>query len=236
MKNSSPILAAGWISTPVTARLVYEIAIGSPGTPASWRACATRWARIAWTPAQFMRISVVPMPRAAGSRSRADATSARISPAMRLRVPNPSIAPKGTELGLGCEERQRHVALAPVRNDHEDALAREFIPRRHPQPSIDRGAAGDAHQEPLLARRLTRAVQGVLVGDGDDLVDHRAVEHLGHEPRADALDLVRSGQPAREHRGGRGLDRHDVRRGPALLQHLPDARDGPPGADSADQR
>ena len=35
MKNSSPIRAAGWISTPVTARLAKEIVRGASGTPAS---------------------------------------------------------------------------------------------------------------------------------------------------------------------------------------------------------
>ena len=35
MKKSSPIRAAGWISIPVTARLVKAIVRGASGTPAS---------------------------------------------------------------------------------------------------------------------------------------------------------------------------------------------------------
>ncbi len=38
------MLAAGWISMPVSARLLTEIERGNSGTPASCRACATRWA------------------------------------------------------------------------------------------------------------------------------------------------------------------------------------------------
>src|SRR6478672_9529144 len=121
------------------ARLVYEIAIGAPGTPASWSACATRWARIAWTPAQFIRISAVPTPRAAGSRSRAEATSARISPRTRFIVPKPNTT-RRVRNGLGLlrrEERQRHVSLTAVRHDHQDHLAREVrAPRNRSAAAI----------------------------------------------------------------------------------------------------
>src|SRR5690349_20381388 len=153
MKNSSPISAAGWISTPVTARLAYEIAIGAPGTPASCSACATRWARIACTPAQLMRISAVPTPRAAGSRSRAEATSARISPRTRFIVPRPNTTARVRNgLGLfGREERQRHVSLTAIGNDHHDPLAGEVAARRHLERGVDRRAARDPHQQALAA-------------------------------------------------------------------------------------
>ena len=42
MKKSAPMRAAGWISTPVTARLANAIERGTSGTPASYSACATR--------------------------------------------------------------------------------------------------------------------------------------------------------------------------------------------------
>src|SRR5215211_7208732 len=158
MKNSSPMRAAGWISMPVTARVAYEIAIGAAGTPASWRAWATRWARIACTPAQFMRISTVPTPRAAGSRSRAEVTSARISWATRLRVPSPIIATErvGRALTLGREERQRHVALAAVGNDHHYALAGEVWTGGDLKRRVDGGPRRDAHQKPFALRGLAR--------------------------------------------------------------------------------
>ena len=55
-------------------------AAAASGTPASCSACATRWASSACTPGQVARISARPTPRAAGSRSRAAATSRRTSP------------------------------------------------------------------------------------------------------------------------------------------------------------
>ena len=73
--------------------------MGATGTPASWSACATRWARIAWTPPQLIRISRLPTPRAAGSRSRAEARSARISRVTRLRVSKPGMAKAYARLG-----------------------------------------------------------------------------------------------------------------------------------------
>ena len=123
MKKSGPISAAGWISTPVKARLAYAIVRGITGTPASQSACATRWARRDCTPAQLVRISSVPTPWAAGSRSRAAPTSARTSFATRLRVlaPITRIRLEGGLRLLGGEERQGHVALAAVRHDHDHA-------------------------------------------------------------------------------------------------------------------
>ena len=100
MKKSSPIFAAGWISIPVTARLPYESASGSIGTPASCSACATRWESIACTPPQLARISTVPAlarRRIAIARrgdvgaNLAEHTAERPSPNMRQSVERPSL-------------------------------------------------------------------------------------------------------------------------------------------------
>jgi hypothetical protein len=78
--------AAGWISMFVIARVASAIAREISGTRAPCRACATRCARSACTPGQLSRISSDETPRAAGSRSRAAATSHRISRATRWKV------------------------------------------------------------------------------------------------------------------------------------------------------
>src|SRR3954447_157898 len=93
---------------------------GTNGTPVSQRACETRWASRAWTPAQPARISRVSTPRAAGSRSRAVVTSEVTSPTTRLSVLKPNIL-RRVRL-LRREEGQRHVALAAVRDDHGHPL------------------------------------------------------------------------------------------------------------------
>ena len=76
---------------PVTARVPDASARGTNGSPASCSACATRWESSACTPGQEARISAGPTPRAAGSRSRAAATSLRTSRATRASVPIPSM-------------------------------------------------------------------------------------------------------------------------------------------------
>ena len=64
----------------------------------------------------------------------------------------------------------------------------------------------------------------------------RAVEHLRHEARADALDLVRTGLAAGQNRRILRLDREDLEVRQARLEHLADARDGAAGADARDER
>src|SRR5215211_2139359 len=231
MKKSSPIFAAGWISIPVTALLPYEIASGSSGTPASFSAWATRCESNAWTPPQLDRISTAPALRAAGSRSRAAATSARISRTTRRSVPTPSM-----DRRLGSEERQRHVALAAVGNDHDDPLAGELAARADLHRRVDRRARRDPDQQPLPRGGEPRRVDRALVLDLDYLVDHVAVEDLGHEPRPDPLDLVRAGRASRDHRRARRLDCHDVRARAALLQYLPHPGDRASGPDAAHER
>ena len=60
--------------------------------------------------------------------------------------------------------------------------------------------AGDAGQHALARGAAARGGYRVLVVHGQHLVDHIAVEHLGHEARADALDLVGPGGAAGDHR------------------------------------
>ena len=66
-------------------------------------------------------------------------------------------------------------------------------------------------------------VEGGLVADRDDLVDHRAVEDVRHEAGADALDLVRAGLAAGQHRAILGLDGDDLA-APACAASAPGRR------------
>ena len=52
---------------------------------------------------------------------------------------------------------------------------------------------------PSVAGGATGHVQAVVVGDLDDLVDHRPIENRRYEAGADPLDLVRAGLAPREH-------------------------------------
>src|SRR6476646_11856834 len=115
--------------------------MGATGMPVSRSAWATRCARMACTPPQLIRISRLPTPRAAGSRSRAEAISERSSLATRLRVLKPSMAKAYADpSGLRCEERQRHVALPAVRDDHDDPLAGQLRAGPNLPGGLDRRA------------------------------------------------------------------------------------------------
>ena len=78
---------------------------------------------------------------------------------------------------------------------------------------------------PSSAARARAVVDGLVAGHLHDLVVDGGVEHLRHEPGADALDAVRTRLTARQDgRFGR-LDRVDLDRRIALLEHLADAGD-----------
>ncbi len=85
---------------------------------------------------------------------------------------------------------------------------------------------------PSIRAAFRAVAKAVSLGNGDDLVDHLAVEDGGHETGADALDLVRTGLAAGEHRRILGLQRDHLDARLLGLQHLADAGDGAAGADA----
>ena len=72
--------------------------------------------------------------------------------------------------------------------------------------------------------------KGVLVRHGDDFVVHLRIEHLRHEARADALNLVRARHAGGEHGGGRRLDGDNLHLRLFRLQVLAHAGDRAAGA------
>src|SRR5262249_53411011 len=78
--------------------------------------------------------------------------------------------------------------------------------------------------------------EGFVFIDGNDFVDHAAIEHLRDEAGADALNRVRADAAARERRCARRLDRDDQAARPPLLEHLSDTRDGSAGAHAGHER
>src|ERR1700761_8900740 len=247
MKKPLPIRAAGWISMPVTDRATVAISRGTIGTPAPYRAWATRWASSAWTPGQAARISSEPTSRAAGSRSWAAAISRRISATVRAMTPRPNMAQRlatgrrqsaaaaPPTARLGSEERRRDVALAGVRQHDGQTGATTFRAVRHLESGPHRRATGDPGQDSLPPGQQPCRLDGVLVIDGDDLVEDLAVEHRGYEPGADALDLVRPGPATGQDGRVLRLHRDDPAIRIARLEHLAGAGDRPAGPDSGDQ-
>ena len=58
-----------------------------------------------------------------------------------------------------------------------------------PDRGDDGCAGGDAAQQALLQRQAARHLDALLAGHAHHIVQHARVQHLGHKPRADALDL-----------------------------------------------
>src|SRR5688572_13816796 len=140
-------------------------------------------------------------------------------------------------LGSGelVDEGGRDVALAPVGEHDDDVLARRFGPACDGERGRERGARGDAGRDAFLARQLARALEGLIVGDADDVVDDGGVEDGRHEAGAEALDEVWTRLAAREHGAVGRLDGDDAHARLLRLEDLADAGDRATGADAGDE-
>ena len=79
-------------------------------------------------------------------------------------------------------------------------------------------------------------VDRVLVGDLDDFVDEVGAQNLWDEARADALNLVRTGLAAGEHRTLRRLDRDGLEAtASSALMYSRHAGDRAAGADAGNE-
>ena len=109
-------------------------------------------------------------------------------------------------------------------------------PRADLERRGDRGARRDADRDAFDAGQRARGLERRLVADRDHLVDDRC----GRGPPARSPRRCPgscAGRAAPPDRTGRvlRLDRDDLERGPARLQHLADAGDGAAGADAGDE-
>ena len=97
------------------------------------------------------------------------------------------------------EQDAAQIALARVRQDHDDGFPRVGRFLYQARGSGDCRAAGNAAQDAFLAREASRVVDRFIVVDPFDTVDQRQIQRAGNEPGPDALDLVRAGR-ARDRR------------------------------------
>ena len=109
------------------------------------------------------------------------------------------------------EQDRRQIALGEGRDDHHHVLAGVLRPRADDDRRLQGRARRDADRHAFEPRDQARVGDGILVGDRDDLVIDRGVEDLRREAGADALDLVRAGLAARQHRRGLRLDGDDMK-------------------------
>src|SRR5258708_3834440 len=81
------------------------------------------------------------------------------------------------------------ITLAEVGQDDDDQSSLALRPLGDLDSREGGGAARDSAEHPLLTRQPPRHLEGVLIADQDDVVDHLGVEDIRDESRADPLDL-----------------------------------------------
>ena len=227
MKKPRPIRAAGWISIPVSGRatagdqprqqrhagLVQRVrdAVGEqrvdarPGGEDLERSRRRarpgsrllRGARRRGGPRRAMR--------AISCRSRACAQSVAVARGS-LRA--------GARRALRREERRRDVALARVGQDRRRSARRATRAARATSIAAHTAAPPEMPASTPSRRASARAVS--IASSSSTAITSSSTSRLstcGHEPGADALDLVRARAAARQHRRGARLDRD--RRGSA---------------------
>ena len=199
-----------------------EIDRGSSGTPAAYSACDTRWASSACTPAVGERASPArPTLRAAGSRCLRRRRGPRGPPRARCR-----------ERRSRREERRADVALARVGQDRHDPLARasRAASRSGPPPTPRR-----RRRSPPARPRGARTARAVSIASSSSTGMISSITSRfstsGTKPGADALDLVRPGRAARQHRrrrsapppprAGPGCAPSAARRTPVIVPPVP---------------
>jgi len=145
-----------------------------------------------------------------------------------------SIRGWGGSVPQAVEEHRGQVALPEARDDDDDRLALVGGTLRDLLGRGERGAGGQADEQPVERGGPAGEVDGGVDVDVDDLVVDAGVEGLGNEVGADALDLVRTGLAAVEDRGLLGLDADECDLGLALLEGAADAGDRAARADRRD--
>ena len=130
-------------------------------------------------------------------------------------------------------EELGHVVADRVGQHHHHPLA-GLHRLAHLERGPHRRAARAAHQEALLPDQLARDPEGVAVVGLDPLVDQAAVEHVGDEVVADALDLVALDLAGAGQDRALGIDADDAHAGRDLLEVPGHAGDGAAGAGGHD--
>ena len=129
---------------------------------------------------------------------------------------------------LSVEDSGGKISLSGVWQQGDNGLPGVFgaLSELHRRPH--RRAGGDAGKDALFPCQRAGLGEGVLSGDGDDLVYHAQVEDLRHIVRADALQGMRPCVSLRQQRRGGGFHANEVDGWVVLLEVAPYAGDRAP--------
>src|SRR5580704_622344 len=89
------------------------------------------------------------------------------------------------------EQNRTQVALTKRRQNNDNQLAGIFGATSDLQRGMDRRSRRDSYEKPFFKRKSSRHTNGLVVGDGDDLIDVVPAKDAGNKSRADALDFMR---------------------------------------------
>lgn len=95
------------------------------------------------------------------------------------------------------------IAFARIGEENDDGLSFVFFALSELDRGGKCGAGRNADEQAFRAGGFTALLKRFFVGDGKDFIINGCVEGLWHEPSADALDLMRSGDALGE--DGRSL-------------------------------
>ena len=89
------------------------------------------------------------------------------------------------------------IALSRIGEDNDNILTLIFLKFAEPECRVAGGTGGDSAENTLSCSKLSCRINGLIVADGNDLVDDTAVENLGDKTGTDSLNFVwtRSGRP-----------------------------------------
>src|SRR5271157_5250878 len=134
------------------------------------------------------------------------------------------------------EEDTTEVALAERGQNHDDQFPLIFRAARHLQGRDYRRSRGDADEQTFFQREPARHVDGVVIADGDDLVDVVPTQDAGNKTGPNSLNFVRAWLSAGKNRTVDRLHSDSFERRLLGLDVFGDTGDGAASAYSGDEK
>src|SRR5208283_2137568 len=97
------------------------------------------------------------------------------------------------------KEDAAQVAFAERRQNHDNQFTRIFRTARYAQCRDHRRSRRDADQQTFFERKTPRHLDGLIVANGDDLVNEILAQNARNEASADSLNLVWGGLATGKH-------------------------------------
>src|SRR5208283_526977 len=134
------------------------------------------------------------------------------------------------------KEDAAQVAFAERRQNHDNQFTRIFRTARYAQCRDHRRSRRDADQQTFFERKTPRHLDGLIVANGDDLVNEILAQNARNEASADSLNLVWGGLATGKHWTFGRFHGHRLERWLLRLDVFRNAGDGSTRADTGDEK